>query len=179
MVACALTLLLGLGCALARAAEPPLAAALCSVVSVLPQWPANRTRLDEPEGSGVVVGRHGVVITALHVVNSALSIRVRTNQGRLLPARLRARDKATDVALLDVAGLEAAPLVFSTEPEIGAPVCAIGNAFGLGVSVSCGVVSATRRAGIGFNSVEDFLQTDAAVNPGASGGALVATPTAV
>lgn len=53
------------------------------------------------------------------------------------------------------------------------PVCAIGNQFGLGLSVTCGVISATRRSGTGFNSVEDFIQTDAAVNPGASGGALV------
>ncbi len=59
------------------------------------------------------------------------------------------------------------------EPALGAPVCAVGNQFGLDLSVTCGVVSATHRSGVGFNPIEDFVQTDAAVNPGASGGPLV------
>ena len=66
-----------------------------------------------------------------------------------------------------------AVLPFGQEPTIAAPVCAIGNQFGLGLSVTCGVVSAIHRTGTGFNQIEDFIQTDAAVNPGASGGALV------
>lgn len=69
---------------------------------------------------------------------------------------------------IDLPTLEIAP-----EPALGAPVCAVGNAFGLDLSVTCGVVSAIRRSGVGFNPVEDFIQTDASVNPGASGGALV------
>jgi S1-C subfamily serine protease len=81
-------------------------------------------------------------------------------------------DPASDLALLKVsADLPALP--YAPEPVLGAPVCAVGNQFGLDLSVTCGVVSALHRAGTGFNTVEDFVQTDAVVNPGASGGALV------
>jgi len=71
-----------------------------------------------------------------------------------------------DITLLTI-GFSESP------PELGDPVCAIGNAFGLGLTVTCGVVSGLHKAGVGFNAIEDFVQTDAAVNPGASGGALV------
>jgi S1-C subfamily serine protease len=82
------------------------------------------------------------------------------------------RDAASDLALLKVAAA-LPPLPYAPEPALGAPVCAVGNQFGLDLSVTCGVVSALHRAGTGFNPVEDFVQTDAVVNPGASGGALV------
>jgi S1-C subfamily serine protease len=147
-------------------------AVLASVVSVLPEWPPDAKRVNEPEGSGVAVldGRH--VITALHVVDKALSVRVRTAAGLILGAEIVGRDRATDLALLRIP--EPLPaLHFADEPRLGEEVCALGNAFGFGVSVSCGVVSALHRSGVGFNGVEDFVQTDAAVNPGASGGALV------
>jgi S1-C subfamily serine protease len=82
-------------------------------------------------------------------------------------------DEARDLALLR-ARMRIEPVQINPEmPEIGTHVCVIANAFGLGLSFSCGVVSATGRSGIGFNAIEDFIQTDAAVNPGASGGALV------
>ena len=148
------------------------AAALASIVSVLPEWPPDASRVEEPEGSGVAVldGRH--VITALHVVDKALSVRVGTAGGMVLGAEIVGRDRATDLALLRIP--EPLPaLDFAGEPRLGEEVCALGNAFGLGVSVSCGVVSALHRSGVGFNGIEDFVQTDAAVNPGASGGALV------
>lgn len=147
------------------------AAALVSVVSVLPEWPG-AAQTSEPEGSGVVVldGRH--VVTALHVVDRALSVRVRSVGGMILSAEIVGRDRASDLALLRIPE-PLPPLAFAGEPRLGEEVCALGNAFGLGVSVSCGVVSAVHRSGVGFNGIEDFVQTDAAVNPGASGGALV------
>jgi S1-C subfamily serine protease len=90
----------------------------------------------------------------------------------ILEAEIVGRDRATDLALLRIPE-PLPPLAFAGEPRLGEAVCALGNAFGLGVSVSCGVVSALHRSGVGFNGIEDFVQTDAAVNPGASGGALV------
>jgi S1-C subfamily serine protease len=147
--------------------------AMRSVVSVLPQWPADARRLDEPEGSGVVVLDGQTIVTALHVVDKALSIRVRTLGGEIFSARLTGRDRATDIATLKINQTLPAIALADRELKLGEKVCAIGNSFGLGLSVSCGVVSGTHRAGVGFNRVEDFVQTDAAVNPGASGGALV------
>jgi S1-C subfamily serine protease len=89
-----------------------------------------------------------------------------------MPATLIGRDPATDLAVLKVAA-DLPQLPMAPEPALGAPVCAVGNAFGLGLSVTCGVVSALHRSGTGFNPIEDFVQTDASVNPGASGGPLV------
>jgi S1-C subfamily serine protease len=150
-----------------------------SVVSVLPLWPGYKTGGtpgtppgSAPEATAVAVLPGGLLATALHVVDRAEAITVRLADGRRFAAELVAGDGASDLALLripqDLPLLEMAP-----EPALGAPVCAVGNAFGLDLSVTCGVVSATRRSGVGFNSVEDFIQTDASVNPGASGGALV------
>jgi len=147
--------------------------AMGSVVSVLPEWPPDARRHDEPEGSGVVILDGRTIVTALHVVDKALSIRVRTFEGDILSARLTGRDRATDIATLKI-GKALRPITMANRKlELGEKVCAIGNAFGVGLSVSCGVVSGTHRAGLGFNKVEDFVQTDAAVNPGSSGGALV------
>ena len=144
-----------------------------SVVSVLPDWPPDVRRTEAPEGSGVVVLDGKTIVTALHVVDKARAIRVRTRDGRILEARLAGRDRATDIATLSIDTALPAITVKAGMPGLGDKVCAIGNAFGLGLSVTCGVVSGLNKAGIGFNRVEDFLQTDAAVNPGASGGALV------
>lgn len=154
-------------------ASPPLETALRSVVSVLPDWPPDARRTEEPEASGVVLLDGTTVVTALHVVDRATSVRVRTADGDILKAEIAGRDKATDIAVLKLPSALAPMAVGETAPAIGDRVCAIGNAFGLGLSVTCGVVSAVNRAGTGFNGIEDFVQTDAAVNPGASGGALV------
>ena len=150
-----------------------------SVVSVLPLWPGEKLGGtpgtppgSAPEATAVVVLPGGLLATALHVVDRAEAITVRLADGRRYAAELVARDGATDLALLRVP-VDLPPLETAPEPELGAPVCAVGNAFGLDLSVTCGVVSATRRSGVGFNPVEDFIQTDASVNPGASGGALV------
>lgn len=151
-----------------------------SVVSVLPTWPGQpeggAPRVPPgtaPEGSAVAIRAGGYLVTALHVVARATAIAVRLPGGRLAPAVLVGRDPATDLAVLKVAAdlpvLADAP----GEPALGAPVCALGNQFGLGLSLTCGVVSAVHRTGVGFNPIEDFVQTDATVNPGASGGALI------
>jgi S1-C subfamily serine protease len=155
------------------------AGVLDSVVSVLPFWPGHRyggqpgtPPGSAPEGSAVAVLPGGYLATALHVVDRAEAITVRLSDGRIVPADFVAGDDASDLALLRVeADLPLLPL--APEPPLGAPVCVVANQFGLGLSVTCGVVSAVRRSGVGFNAVEDFIQTDAVANPGASGGALV------
>jgi S1-C subfamily serine protease len=164
----------------ARAGEvASLVKARSSVVSVLPVWPGRPPNADEPEGSGVVLGDGTLVVTADHVLGpqgDPLRVLVRDSDGVVHPARVKVRNRASDIAVLL---LEAplAPIAMRDEsagtPGIGEQVCAIGNAFGLGLSVTCGHVSAVNRAGVGFNAIEDFIQTDAAVNPGMSGGALV------
>ncbi len=108
----------------------------------------------------------------MHVVARATRVDVRLSDGRILPAQVVAKDGATDIAVLRVdAALPA--IAPAPRPDIAAPVCMIGNAYGLGLSVACGVVSALDVSNAGFNAVEDFVQTDAAANPGTSGGALV------
>ncbi len=147
-------------------------ALLSSIVSVLPEWPRGSYNATEPEGSGVVVLDGTVIVTANHVVERALSVRIRTSSGEILEATVAGTDKASDLAILKL-NEPLPPVALAGDVEIGEVVCAIGNAFGLGLSVTCGSVSAVHRSGVGFNAVEDFVQTDAAVNPGASGGALV------
>lgn len=151
--------------------------ALESVVSVLPVWPGHEQggaatrRGQAPEGSGVVL-KENIIATAWHVVEPATRIEVRLADGRILAAELIGSDEASDIALLHV-DAALSPFAIGPAPEIAQSVCRIGNVFGLGLSVSCGVVSRLRVNNAGFNAVEDFIQTDAAANPGASGGALV------
>ena len=157
------------------AAAPALAfpaEVLGSVVSVLPEWPSDEPLPERPEGSGTVVLPGGYIATNLHVLGRATTVKVRLNDGRILTAEIVGGDPLTDIALLKLA-LDLPLLVPGPEPAFGDRVCALGNPFGLGLSLSCGVVSATRRTGTGFNPIEDFIQTDAAVNPGGSGGALL------
>jgi len=143
-----------------------------SVVSILPEWPSDRRRNKEPEASAVAIFPGGYLATNDHVINLAKSIRVRLNNGRIIKAQIIGRDFLTDLALLKIPkNLPILPI--GSYPTIGEKVCAIGNQFGLGLSVTCGVASALHRTGTGFNPIEDFIQTDAVVNPGGSGGALV------
>lgn len=172
-----LVVLLGLVMLPAGRAQASPERAFEHVVSVLPVWPGQQQGGTgappgtAPEGSGVVV-RPDMIATAFHVVEPAERIDVRLSDGRIVPARLVAGDEASDIALLKVeAGLT--PIEFGPVPGLAEPVCAIGNTFGLGLSVTCGVVSATAVTNAGFNAVEDFIQTDAAINPGTSGGALI------
>lgn len=142
------------------------------MVAVLPQWPETVAAPGEVEGSGVAVLDGSVVVTAFHVVSKALSVRIRTADGLVADARVIGRDPATDLALLAV-DTALPPLDFGGDARLAEPVCAVGHPFGFGQSVSCGVVSAVHKAGAGFSPIEDFVQTDAAVNPGMSGGALL------
>lgn len=149
-----------------------IAAAWPSVVSVLPDWPRGaRARVEEPEGSGVSLGG-GLIVTADHVIGPAKTVRVRLADGTVTAAEILLRDPETDIAVLKISQ-QIPSLEPAGDPVPGTPVCAIGNAFGLGLSVTCGVVSAVHRAGVGFNPIEDFVQSDTVVNPGASGGALI------
>ncbi len=154
----------------------PLEVARKSVVTVLPVWAGRPANLDEPEGSGVVIGDGSMIVTADHVLGPAqnqVPVLVRDDDGTSYPARVVARHKASDLAVLRIDGKLPSIAGRDSDPVVGDEVCAIGNAFGVGLSVSCGRVSAVHRAGVGFNAIEDFIQTDAAVNPGMSGGALV------
>lgn len=126
-------------------------------------------------GSGVIFNADGAILTNNHVVEDALTITVRLRDGRLLPARLVGRDPATDLALIRIDAKNLVPAKFadSDAVRVGEWVVAIGSPFGLGYTVTTGVVSAKGRGGVGVNSVEDYLQTDASINPGNSGGPLV------
>jgi S1-C subfamily serine protease len=176
VLAAALAVSVHLAAGTAAAFERPdpaaIAGALRSVVSVLPQWAGRPPSLEEPEGSGVVVADGTLILTADHVLGDPVVVLVRTPGGEVLRAEVAKRDPTTDLALL-VIEEKLPPLALGGPVLVGAEVCAIGNAFGLGLSVACGTVSATERSGTGFNEIEDFIQTDAAVNPGMSGGALI------
>ncbi len=128
-------------------------------------------------GSGVIVdAQKGYVLTANHVVAQASLLQIRTKDGRKFAAKVVGRDAPTDVALLqikDPSGLKAIALGNSDVLEVGDFVIAVGNPFGLGQTVTSGLVSALGRAGLVKQGYEDFIQTDAAINPGNSGGGLI------
>jgi serine protease Do len=129
-------------------------------------------------GSGVIVdAERGYVLTANHVVAQISKAQVTTKDGRKLDAKLVGRDPATDIAVLQLQGpkgsLKAIPMGDSDKIEVGDFVIAIGNPFGLGQTVTSGIISALGRTGLGKQGYEDFIQTDASINPGNSGGALV------
>ncbi len=125
-------------------------------------------------GSGVVFTPDGAILTNNHVVDEALTINVHLRDGRFLPARLIGRDPSTDLAVIkvDAMGLVAAKFADSDASRVGEMVVAIGSPFGLGYTVTTGVLSAKGRGGLGMNAIEDYLQTDASINPGNSGGPL-------
>jgi len=133
-------------------------------------------RETQAAGSGVIVdAARGYVLTNDHVVKGATNIEVTTKDNRRFKAQLVGRDQATDIALLRIKAenLTEIPLGDSETLEVGDFVLAIGNPFGLGQTVTSGIISALGRTGLGIEGYEDFIQTDAAVNPGNSGGALV------
>lgn len=125
-------------------------------------------------GTGVLWSADGDIVTAAHVLEGALAVSVRLYDGRRFPGRLLGRDMATDLAVLhvDATQLPAARLGSSVALSQGDSLLAIGAPFGLSYSLSAGVLSAKGRGGIGANAIEDYLQTDAALNPGNSGGPL-------
>jgi S1-C subfamily serine protease len=126
-------------------------------------------------GSGVVIAPSGLIVTNSHVVRDLTHIEVELADGRRTTAELIGIDAATDLALLQVSlpGLPAIELGNPAALRSGDVVLAIGHPYGIGQAVSLGIVSGTRRSQLGLTTVEDFIQTDAAINPGSSGGALV------
>ena len=128
-------------------------------------------------GSGVIVSADGLILTNHHVVESADDIEVLLADGRRSRARLVGTDPETDLAVLrvELGGLPAIDFGSETEARIGDVVLAIGNPFGVGQTVTMGIISALGRNQLGINTFENFIQTDAAINPGNSGGALVDT----
>ncbi|WP_201539027.1 S1C family serine protease [Psychrobacter sp. 1044] len=125
-------------------------------------------------GSGVIVSEDGYIVTNAHVIEKADEITVAFNDGRKSRARIVGTDPDSDLAVIKVDMTGLAPLGFRKEPiRVGDVALAIGNPFGVGQTVTQGIISATGRTGLGVNKFEDFIQTDAAINPGNSGGALV------
>jgi Do/DeqQ family serine protease len=142
----------------------------------VPQGQGYAERETQATGSGVIVdAAQGYVLTNAHVVANETSITITTKDNRRLPAKLVGRDAETDVAVLKIepGKLTAVPLGDSDKLQVGDFVVAIGNPFGLGQTVTSGIVSALGRSGLGIEGYEDFIQTDASINPGNSGGALV------
>jgi S1-C subfamily serine protease len=127
------------------------------------------------QGSGVIVDSGGFILTNYHVVQGAKAIQVSLSEGRKLQAEIVGRDPATDLAVLRVTAdnLMAAEWGDSDKLDVGALVWAVGSPFGLQRSITCGILSAKNRAGVAGRVYQDLLQTDAAVNPGNSGGPLV------
>src|SRR5947208_6055112 len=125
-------------------------------------------------GSGFVINPSGLIVTNNHVVDGATEIKLTLADERELPGRVLGRDPKTDIALLkvDATGLPVVPLGDSSRLQVGEPVMAIGNPFGLEQTVTTGIVSATGRV-IGEGPYDDFIQTDASINPGNSGGPLL------
>ncbi|MCW8885771.1 MAG: trypsin-like peptidase domain-containing protein [Motiliproteus sp.] len=126
-------------------------------------------------GSGVILSQQGYILTNHHVISGADTILVALKDGRETPAEIIGTDPETDLAVLKVKlpELPTVTLASSDEIAVGDVVLAIGNPFGVGQTVTMGIISATGRNQLGINTYENFLQTDAAINPGNSGGALI------
>ena len=125
-------------------------------------------------GSGVIVSEDGYIVTNAHVIEKADEITVAFNDGRKSRAQIIGTDPDSDLAVIKVDMTGLTPLGFREDPiRVGDLALAIGNPFGVGQTVTQGIISATGRTGLGVNKFEDFIQTDAAINPGNSGGALV------
>jgi Do/DeqQ family serine protease len=126
-------------------------------------------------GSGVIVTKDGYVLTNNHVVDGADEVKVTLQDGHEYTAKVVGRDPKSDIAVIkiDAKNLPTVPMAASDKVQVGDIVLAIGNPFGVGQTVTSGIVSATGRGNLGIEDYEDFIQTDAAINPGNSGGALV------
>jgi serine protease Do len=135
-----------------------------------------RERAEKALGSGVIISPEGYILTNNHVVDGATSVVVTLHDKREFKARVIGTDPRTDIAVIKIDGTSAFPALTlgdSSKVEVGDVVLAIGDPFGVGQTVTQGIVSAIGRSGLGIEQVEDFIQTDAAINPGNSGGALV------
>ncbi|HYN86285.1 MAG TPA: DegQ family serine endoprotease [Pyrinomonadaceae bacterium] len=142
------------------------------------QTPEGQERVERGLGSGVLVSADGYILTNHHVVDGAEDIRIELNDGRAFSAKVVGSDQPSDLAVLKVetTGLPVLPLGDSDRVRVGDVVLAVGNPLGVGQTVTSGIISAKGRStGLSDGSFEDFLQTDAAINRGNSGGALVNT----
>src|SRR5215510_11832331 len=141
------------------------------------QFRVPRERREHSLGSGVIVNSAGYVLTNNHVIEGATDITVVLSDNREMDGKIVGTDPGTDIAVVKIPTdhLAVLPFADSSKVEVGDIALAIGNPFGLGRTVTMGIVSAIGRGGLGIEDYEDFIQTDAAVNPGNSGGALVNT----
>ncbi len=133
-------------------------------------------RVQSSLGSGVIADASGIIVTNNHVIRNADTVKVALSDGREFDSKVLLKDESTDLAILKIdAGepLPALPLADSDQVEVGDLVLAIGNPFGVGQTVTSGIVSAQARTRVGISDFDFFIQTDAAINPGNSGGALI------
>ena len=138
-------------------------------------WPSYRQRIERSLGSGVIVDPKGTIVTNVHVIAGADSIQVSLADGRVADAAIVGQDPDTDIAILGLklGHVPVMPLGRSDTLRVGDIVLAIGNPYGLSQTVTQGIVSATGRGQLGLATFENFIQTDAAINLGNSGGALI------
>ncbi|MHB1174189.1 MAG: trypsin-like peptidase domain-containing protein [Sulfuriferula sp.] len=139
------------------------------------EHPNSRSQRVNSLGSGVIVSSNGYILTNHHVVEAADEIQVALHDGRTVLAKVVGSDPDTDLAVLKV-NLTGLPAISFAQPDkgnVGDFVLAIGDPFGVGQTVTMGIISALERTHLGINTFENFIQTDAAINPGNSGGALV------
>lgn len=137
--------------------------------------PPGQSGISTSLGSGVIVSADGYVLTNNHVIEGAEEIAVALPGGKTLPATLAGADPESDLAVLKVKATNLKAITFGNSDtlQVGDVVLAVGDPFGVGQTVTQGIVSATGRNRVGINTYENFIQTDAAINPGNSGGALV------
>ena len=168
--------------AVSKAAPSVVSVYTARAVTAGPSSPNNSQLGSEQEGdtgmglgSGVIVSAEGLILTNNHVIEGASEIVVALPGGQPAEARLLGADPETDLAVLKIKASNLRPIVFAAADaaRVGDVVLALGNPFGVGETVTQGIVSATGRNRLGINTFENFVQTDAAINPGNSGGALV------
>ncbi len=137
--------------------------------------PQPKERIESSLGSGVILSEQGHIITNLHVINDADEIQIALHDGREARATVLGTDPEADLAVLktDLSPLTPMRIADSNRIAVGDVVLAIGNPFGVGQTVTMGIISATGRSQLGLNRLENYIQTDAAINPGNSGGALI------
>lgn len=136
-----------------------------------------RSRRRSNLGSGVIVSSNGYILTNHHVIEAADEVEIALSDGRKIKAVVAGSDPETDLAVLkiDLTNLPAITFGHSREAKVGDVVLAVGNPFGVGQTVTMGIIGALGRTKVGINTFEEFIQTDAAINPGNSGGALTDT----
>lgn len=158
-----------------RAAPSVVSVYASSAPTLLASPDPARQRVRTTQGSGVIIDSNGFIVTNWHIVADADTINVSLADGRLYPATLIGHDSETDIAVLQIPRTELPALSIDDAPSlrVGDIVLAIGNPFGVGQTVTMGIVSATRRRVNGASPWQNFVQIDAAINPGNSGGALI------